>query len=412
MKSALNAVRPHSIYHIDRIVENSRYLWRIYFNYYQQSFTLPYPLLRLSEASFYASDSYQQVFVFMKIQEATPAIFKDILTLKVDGLTNYTQYIFRGKANTIEGSTSWSEPTLPETTKAIATIIAPTRVPSIIIPTVAATGQFAANREDPDYIGGIGNGGNVYSKGQNGLVVISTCNNHGHTIPKSYYYYKEVNNEPVVQKYTVQNPPGVNIDCLEIKAWAAGGGGSKNSTGGGGGFAFIQIKTKNNEQYDILVGEGGYPGVKEIGGSGGWPNGGKGGNGREAGAGGGGYSGVFNKGSLVVIAGAGGGGGSTDHLSSNGGHGGGADGGDGDTPIIPINKDTGYAGYPPDYVHTDLEIYNTNNYDILPGGGKAGTIYKGGDSGIQSSFQYGENIHYIDGVYYIYYIYIINRNHY
>jgi len=116
-----------------------------------------------------------------------------------------------------------------------------------------------------------------------------------------------------IQTFNV--PAGINT--INVKMWGAGGGSGTwdaTSRGGGGGFASGNLAVTPLTTLDIYVGIGG--GYSTTGGLGGWPNGGKGGDGSFSnGGGGGGFSAVFASGDFTtpfIVAGGGGGGGTND----------------------------------------------------------------------------------------------------
>jgi gliding motility-associated-like protein len=131
-----------------------------------------------------------------------------------------------------------------------------------------------------------------------------------------------------VQQWTV--PSGV--DTIRVKMWGAAGGGGPdltNNAGGGGGYTEAVIPVNAGQVIEIYVGGGGIAADIQIGGAGGWPNGGNGGSGNRievaplgpvgGSGGGGGRSEIRIGGTSYVIAGGGGGG----TLNRNGGAGGG-----------------------------------------------------------------------------------------
>jgi gliding motility-associated-like protein len=131
-----------------------------------------------------------------------------------------------------------------------------------------------------------------------------------------------------LQLWTV--PAGV--DTIRVKMWGAAGGGGPDtfsSAGGGGGYTEAVIPVDSGQVFQIYVGEGGKAANAQIGGAGGWPNGGNGGSGNRiespplglvgGSGGGGGRSEIRVDGILYVIAGGGGGG----ACNRNGGAGGG-----------------------------------------------------------------------------------------
>lgn len=135
-----------------------------------------------------------------------------------------------------------------------------------------------------------------------------------------------------LQTFTV--PAGVNL--LKVKMWGPGGGtGNYAGSGGGGagGYSTGFLTVTPGEVLYLAVGSGGKRPVSTTGngGAGGWPGGGFGTRGDASGAGGGGFTGIFNTSmiqanALMIAAG---GGGSTGFGAFGAGGGGGLTGGSG-----------------------------------------------------------------------------------
>lgn len=115
-----------------------------------------------------------------------------------------------------------------------------------------------------------------------------------------------------IQTFTV--PEGVT--SLRVKMWGPGGGSGNyaGANGGGpGGFSSGILSVTPGEVLQLVVGSGGEHPVSATGngGLGGWPGGGFGARGDASGAGGGGFTGIFNtsmtQDNALIIAGGGGG---------------------------------------------------------------------------------------------------------
>lgn len=138
--------------------------------------------------------------------------------------------------------------------------------------------------------------------------------------------------------FTYTAPSGVSK--VKFYMWGGGGSGGAGTTtryGGGGGFTVAEVDAEPGDTFTLQVGGGG-----KYTRTGGWPDGGTGGNGAEKGGGGGGSTRVFDKdNNLVAIAGGGGG---ACGYYGNGGAGGGITGGSGSNGATGGTQSAGGAG--------------------------------------------------------------------
>lgn len=125
-------------------------------------------------------------------------------------------------------------------------------------------------------------------------------------------------------------PAGMEWVILEL--WGGSGATNPDTGGfrdaGGGGHTHLVIEVQEGDVLEIWTGQGGGPGQNspsDVGGYGGWPDGGDGGTTDSiAGGGGGGSSRVYLNGVLIAIAGGGGGENGSSGTQGSGGAGGGA----------------------------------------------------------------------------------------
>lgn len=260
---------------------------------------------------------------------------------------------------------------------------------------IPGKGNSPGNQKDPDYIHGVGVGGDIETNGGHGLVVITTFDadvpTKSHSIEFHYIGAPQIFNIP--NDYACKH--------IDIKLWGGGGSGGglkSNSTlmnsGGGGGFVQSRFLAEKGEKLVIIVGGGGHFYRLDQLGSNSTYFGGKGGTsfmGLDAGQGGG-YSAVFKQsGDLLVASGGGGGGGGSSIGRGNAG------GNVEDMNQTCLNSHTSFSFEESTCTSDRDHSYLINNYNSpSPGGlgyggkgsdgeeagGGGGSGFKGGSGGV------------------------------
>ena len=269
------------------ISSNGAYTWKVEF--FSPGYKSPLPLIDMHKHTLDGiCASCSSRIQVRRYQMGQPALFKTIMSERIDGLVQNTTYDFRIRGKNEYGQIgAWSN-----TLSNVSTLVASDHHQSGLniseyVDTVrnsdynkmvSGNQYIPGNTNDVDYVDGIGVGGYDNQNGGHGLVVIISQEGDDIVMPtrKSFNFIPGV----VEQKFNFLK---TRIDAknreryILVKLWGAGGGGGNSNDnsgelkcsinndrgvnicamGGGGGYIETKIHVIPGETFTIVVGKGG-----------------------------------------------------------------------------------------------------------------------------------------------------------